>query len=51
MSFVHDAGIPQMIVSDGERNFTKELPVRHGTNTAFSRNSQSHTAHGKMTPK
>ena len=51
MSFIHDVGIPQMIVSDGERNFTKELLMKHATYTASSRNSQPHTAHGKMLPR
>ena len=51
MSFIHDVGILQMIVSDVEINFTKELLAKHAMNTPFSRNSQSHRAHGKMLQK
>ena len=41
-------GIPQMIASDGGRDFTKKPLMRHANNTTCRRNSQSHTAHSKM---
>ena len=48
MSFIHDVDIPQMIVSDGGKEL---LLMKLATNTTFSRNLQSHTAHTKMLPK
>ena len=48
MSFIHDVGIPQTIVSDGRKELWQAIAQKHATDTTFSRHSQSHTAHGKM---
>ena len=48
MSFIQIFKFLKQLSLMGGRNFTKEQLVKHVMNTPFSRNSQSHTAHGKM---